>query len=149
MKDFYMYLAGPMSSLKIKEAKGWREYVRQHLPENVHCLSPLRNQVGKKETTRIHSEYSKSLFCNSKSITTRDRNDLLRSDIVFVNLLGAKRVSIGTCIEFGQADIARKIVVTVMDENNIHKHPILKEISSFIVKDLKTGIKVVRSILDV
>jgi hypothetical protein len=49
-----------------------------------------------------------------KGLTTRDRWDAMRCDVLLVNLLGATKVSIGTVLEFGWAD-AMDIPIVVRD----------------------------------
>ena len=138
-----------MTSLKVQDAKRWRDYMKRNLPKNIHVLSPLRGQVSIKKNSTINSEYGDSLFCNQKAITHRDRYDVLKSDVMVVNLIGATRVSIGTMVELGWADSKGIPIVLIMEKDNIHSHPIVKELASFTVPDLDTAIKVVKSILDV
>jgi nucleoside 2-deoxyribosyltransferase len=149
MKDYKIYLSGPMTGLRSEEANSWREYIRISMPPNIQCLSPLRGQVDIGANEVIKSDYCNSLFCNQRAITSRDRNDVIQCDLAIVNFLGAKRVSIGSVIEMGWLDILRKPIVLVMEESgNYHDHPIVKDMSHFIVKDLDEAVLVVRSILD-
>jgi nucleoside 2-deoxyribosyltransferase len=137
-----------MTGLVVKDAKSWRDYVTSKLPDNVKTLSPLRGQV-EDDNEVIDSVHSRSLFCNQRAITARDRYDCLRSDVVLANVLEAKKVSIGTCVELGWCNGKNIPIVLVMEKGNIHTHPILVEMADFVVNNLDTAIKVVRSILDV
>ena len=72
---------------------------------------------------------------------------VMRSNLVFVNFLGADKVSIGTAIELGWADAFRKPVVIVMEEDNIHRHAMIDQIPGYIVTTLDDGIDIVRRVL--
>ena len=96
----------------------------------------------------IQDSYEENPMTCSKGIVTRDRFDCTRADAVLFNMLGAKTVSIGTCIEFGWADAARNPVVLVMeDASNLHDHPMVREIAGFRVNDLDAGIRLLERIL--
>jgi nucleoside 2-deoxyribosyltransferase len=89
-----------------------------------------------------------SPLSENKGITTRDRMDCMGRDIIIANFAGAKQVSIGTCIEFGWADAARKPVILVMeDEGNMHEHGMILEIAGYRVKTLDEAIELCRCIL--
>jgi nucleoside 2-deoxyribosyltransferase len=80
---------------------------------------------------------------------TRDRYDVMSSDVVLFNLLGTTTVSIGTCIEFGWADAFRKPVVLVMEpEGNLHDHPMVREAAGYIVPTLDEAVQVLDCILN-
>ena len=72
------------------------------------------------------------------AITGRDRYDVMtRCDAVLVYLLGAEEVSIGTVIEVGWADAARKpIILVIEDEGNVHDHPMVRCPAAFRVSSL-------------
>lgn len=77
-----------------------------------------------------------------------DRFDAKRADAILTNLLGAGKVSIGTMIEVGWADDGVKPIILVMEkENNIHDHPILKNIAGFIADNLDDAIELAKKIL--
>lgn len=143
-----MYLAGPIAGLTYEQAKdGWRKQVSEALPE-VDCLSPMRNNdnVPKREILNEFS-YEGSPLTTNKGLTTRDRFDVMRSDVVFFNLTGVNRISKGTIIEIGWADAFRKPIVLCMEDGNVHDHAMIREMASYIVPNVEEGIKVVRGIL--
>lgn len=95
----------------------------------------------------IDDEYQTTLSC-SRGLTTRDRFDVTSCDILLANLLGAKKVSIGTMIEYGWADMARKPIITVIEkEGNSHDHSIVRELTGFRVENLDEGLYVAKAIL--
>ena len=72
----------------------------------------------------------------------------MRCDALLVNLLGAKKVSIGSVLEIGWADAFRKpIILAIEKEGNPHDHAELKEVANFIVDNLDEAIELAIKIL--
>ena len=149
-----VYLCGPITGCTFHEAKyGWREEVFDALDEvGIMGLSPLRHLTAE----QISAADNKSMNPNGaevgvlstpRGLTERDRFDTLRSDLVFCNLLGAERASIGSMIEFGWADAHRIPILCVMEEGNIHHHGMVTAIASWIVPTLEEGIAVTKDLL--
>ena len=144
-----VYLAGPMHGLSQEEAVGWRKQVTLALWKvDVHTLSPVRRYPHIKtfdslrEPTTMHE--------TPKAITTGDRLDVQRSNVVLMNLLKAPRASIGSCVEVGWADIYRKPLVVVAEPNgNPHDHPMIRNIAAYWLPDLDDGIAAVKALLGV
>ena len=63
------------------------------------------------------------------------------------NFLGADRVSVGTCIEVGWADAARRPMVAVMEPGNMHDHAIVRSCVPFIVATLDEAVDLIHAIL--
>jgi hypothetical protein len=151
MKHF-VYLAGPISGCSYEGATDWREYVISNLPDSIRGLDPMRGKKYLKDEVSLDSKlqedvYTEAAETRAKGVLTRDRFDVMRSDLIFVNLLRAKRVSIGTVMEIAWADIWRIPVVVVMEEDNIHQHGMLTEAVGFIIDNLDDGIQLIRDIL--
>lgn len=131
-----VYLAGPMSGLSIAEMNTWRQATTDYLlgfHPDVTILSPLR---GKEPYIRAAAEESGILdqhtlpnpFSTGKAVMGRDHHDVLMAQVILVNLLGAKKVSIGTSVEIAWAYTHHKPVVAAIEpEGNIHDHPMLTE----------------------
>jgi hypothetical protein len=62
------------------------------------------------------------------------------SNVVFINLLGAKRVSIGCCMEMAWAHMLGKHTVLVMEEGNIHHHAFVLECADIVLPDYEEAI---------
>lgn len=142
-----VYLAGPVRGLDYKEAVEWREYVKNRLAEfGIVGVSPMRDKehlYGK-----LIEEPDDDVISCQRGLTVRDRFDVMTCNVFFSNLLNAKRVSIGTMIEYGWADAFRKPIITVMEnKGNVHEHPILRELTGFRVESLDEGLEVVKSLL--
>lgn len=150
-----IYLCGPITGCTFSEAKyGWREEVYDALtPKGIECLSPLRHL----REDQINTADQKSMNPNGASIgalstprglTERDRFDTLRSDLLFCNLLGAQRPSIGSMIEFGWADANRIPILCCMEKDNIHHHGMVTAIASWIVPTLEEAIEITQDLLE-
>lgn len=152
MKQTEVYLAGPMCQQTLAEANVWRLYVEGELIRyEVKCRNPFRSkerffQNGEK----IGLNYDRTpLQLSDKYVLFRDRNDVLSSDLVFVNFLTAKEVSIGTVTEIAWGTLLRKPVVIVSEPDNIHMHPMIRESTAYIVPTLDDGIEVTLEVLNV
>lgn len=150
-----VYLAGPITGCDYAGATDWREKVAEELGDDFICLSPMRAKEYLANETDIAKSYDAeyaegeglcSALSSAKGINARDAWDCRTADVVFVNLLGAKRVSIGTVMEVAWAFIARKPSIVVQEKGNIHEHPMMYESSSFVVENLETGIQVLKAL---
>ncbi len=150
-----VYLAGPITGLSYGETVDWREHAKLELEKyGIDGFSPMRAKAflaGEKsvqdsyEQSKIAVTTEQKALSTDLGITTRDRMDVMVSDLVLVNLLGAKTVSIGTMIELGWADMSRTTVVLVMeDSGNIHEHGILRAVSGLRVNTLEAGLNMVK-----
>lgn len=145
-----LYLAGPITGLTFDDATDWREGVRQELePLGVQCLSPLRHKVYFRDTTDLLTAtgYDELPLSCPRGLTTRDRWDTQRADVVLVNLLCAERPSIGTMIELGWADSRRIPIVIAMEKTNCHQHAMVREVAGYVLGDLDTALEVVKALL--
>jgi len=146
-----VYLAGPITGLSYMGATDWREYAAILLRgTGITPISPMRAKSYLAGEEELAQSYSGHALSTPKGIVTRDRFDCQRAGVVLANLLGASRVSIGTMVELGWADAARVPIVTVLPENdNIHNHAFIHELSGFVVPTLTEGLTLVRHILSV
>lgn len=149
-----VYLAGPITGLSFGECTDWREYAIKSLAEeNIKGLSPMRGKeyLASLPTISGHgNEYQHmGVFATSRGVMTRDRFDCTRCDVVLMNLLDAKQVSIGTMMELAWADLSRIPVVCVMekDKSNVHEHMMVNEAIGFKVETLADGLAIVKAIL--
>jgi len=150
-RDFLVYLAGPISGLTYAEGQDWREYAAANLPKEIRAISPLR--CKKAELNRvgiIRDAYENHPLTSTSGITSRDKFDCMRADAVLFYMVGAKTVSVGTCMEFGWASAARPnpIIITVIEEKgNLHDHPMVRGVTGFRVTTLDEGLKVLEAVL--
>jgi nucleoside 2-deoxyribosyltransferase len=143
-----VYLAGPITGLSFDKAADWRYDVMCLLGAvGIVAYSPLRAKSYLKNIKEIADHYDDHVLSCRKGITNRDRFDVMRCDVLFVNLIGATKPSIGTILELGWADAARKPIVLCMDEGNVHDHAMVNEVSGFVVRTLDEGVEVTKSLL--
>lgn len=146
-----IYLAGPISGLTYDGAVDWRNTVKETLDDaskgQIQCLSPMRHKDYLLNESKIKDDYEQ-ILSSQRGITARDRFDATRCDLLFVNFLGAKKVSIGTVLEIAWADSQRIPIILVMeDENNPHEHSMVRELCPFRVNNLEEGIEIAYKIL--
>lgn len=153
-----VYLAGPIEGLTYSDATAWRGYAKTELDKyGIVGLSPMRAKAFLRDGKNISDSYGQTKLAateeqlalsNDKGITTRDRMDIMRSDLVLMNLLGARTVSIGTMIEAGWSDAYQiPIILVIESDRNVHEHGMLREISGFRVDNLESGLSLVKTIL--
>lgn len=149
-----VYLAGPITGLTFDDATTWREEFAEELADvGITGYSPLRSKGYLRAFGVIDAGGDRSAYqgvhplSETAGIVTRDRNDVKTSDLVFVNLLGAERVSIGTVMEIAWADAYRVPTVVAMDRGGAHDHAFIRGMSGFIVYDLETALECIKGVL--
>lgn len=151
-----VYLAGSISGLTYKQASEWREKVKERLQEfGIKCLSPLRadvhlrNHEGLLDDKQSISSSSPALAMSTeRGVVERDKYDATRCSVLFLNLLGSKKISVGSMIEIGWANANNIPIVLIMEkEGNMHDHAFVRETCAFRTDDLSEGIEIVRAIL--
>lgn len=145
--EFLLYLAGPITGVSYHGCTTWREYVMKSLPEHIIGVSPMRGKKYLEDQKIIGHSYEHFPLSTGKGITCRDRSDVMRCNMLFVNFLGAKKISIGTVGEIFWADAWRKPTVVAMEKGNIHEHPMIKDMAGFIVPTLDEAIAVAVAVL--
>lgn len=151
MKTFLVYLAGPITGLTYDNCTEWRQQVKDSVPSHIMTLSPMRGKQRLKEISEnkpILDCYNDNPLTTEKGINVRDYYDVQRSDLIFVNLLGAKSISIGTVMEIAWARAFGKPTIVLMEkEGNVHNHSMVKYASSFIIDNLEEGIELLKIVL--
>lgn len=149
MRDFLVYLAGPIDGLTYDQGQDWRAYVAKELPKEIRAISPLRAKGERLARLGIITDtYEDNPLTSQRGIWSRDQMDCLRANALIVNLLGAKKVSIGTMFELAWASRADVPIILVMERTgNVHNHPFVRECASFRVETLDEAITVCEAIL--
>lgn len=129
-----IYLAGPITGHTHDSANEWRLIYGQDLRhQGWNVLSPLDNTPNPKNTDEVLDPWFEDQFHDDLSATEAVQMDLrmiAEAQVVFVNLHGAERVSIGTMCELGYAAALGKLVVTLGDPS-FHDHPFVHELSTY------------------
>lgn len=152
-----IYLAGAITGLTHDESVDWRDYVKGQLrydsdgvPTGLVGYSPMRAKDYLKSAGVLSGKadaYDEYVLSSAKGITARDSWDVATSDLIFVNLLGSEKVSIGTVLEIGMAYAARKPIVAAIEQDNVHRHVMLDTMVPWIVDDLDYAIDIAKAIL--
>lgn len=149
MKRFKVYLAGPIAGLTYDAAQDWRHLVKAELhASGIDGYSPLRNKDFLRDHGEIGTDAYKHVMAADRGIMARDHFDCSTADAIFVNLLGASKVSIGTAMEMAWGFDNRKPVIVAMEASgNVHDHPMIREAISYRVETLADAINITKSIL--
>lgn len=144
-----IYLAGPITGCSFEGCTDWRNDVINRLkPFGIKGLSPMRAKDYLAKEKNITGSYEDKVMSCARGIMTRDRFDSRRCDVILVNFLGAKKVSIGTVMEVAWTDLIRTPIICVMEkEGNPHDHPMITEAVGFRVETLDEAVDVALKIL--
>lgn len=148
-----VYLCGPMSGLTFHEANTWRLHADDTLGDHfIEAINPLRHLDMAAHEVFLAASYEATMKTD-RSITVRDRMDVKRSDLLLANLLAANKTSVGSAIEFGWADLLGIPVVTVLDLKTVNgslnqfNHPMIRDISDWVVPTLGEALDIVVKVL--
>ena len=153
-----VYLAGPITGCNFAGAVDWRNHAIKELADvGIKGLSPMRAKEYLKQIAE-HTEFTndgdkyaiQSPLSTNRGITTRDRWDATRCDVLLVNFApthGRGIVSTGTVMEIAWADAKRIPIVCVMPEGNEHQHGMVLEAIGFRVATLEQALDIVKAIL--
>lgn len=148
---FKVYLAGPITGTSYDDCTDWRESVSNILEDStdqkIVCYSPMRGKEFLKDEENVEDCYELSAIASSRGIITRDYNDCKTSDLILVNLLNAKRVSIGTVMEIAWAKAFQIPVICVIDIGNPHSHSFIDECVGFKVDNLQDAMYIAKVVL--
>lgn len=144
-----VYLSGPIAGLDHAAATDWRNEVAEAL--DAYCIesySPMRGKDYLKGAGPIEDAARPPAIGGDAGIVARDRYDTTKCDFMLCNLLNAKRVSIGTMVELGWADMARVPVVLVMEKTgNVHEHPFVRNLSAYRVETIDEAVDILTAAL--
>ena len=145
---YKVYLAGPITGTTYEESTDWRIKVANILSLfGIKGFSPMRGKAYLSKEEELQDAYKDHTMSSITGINIRDRNDVRTADALLVNLLGAKKVSIGTVIEISMAQENNIPVVLVMEkEGNIHDHGMLTY-NCIRVSDIHEGIDCIKQLL--
>jgi nucleoside 2-deoxyribosyltransferase len=142
-----VYLAGPITGLSFEGCTDWRDFVKDQLAPEITCFSPLRAKHYLAQQTTLQDQYDQYILSTQRGIYTRDFHDCRTKDLIFVNFLGATKVSIGTVMEIAWAAAFNKPVVLVMEKQGIHEHAMLREACPMRTDTMEEALFITRALL--
>lgn len=148
-----VYLSGPITGLMYDDAVDWREFAIKELAKSsIAGVSPMRAKEYLAQLDAPLSGHGREyltmgVFSTPSAVVTRDRYDTRTADVMIMNLLGAKQVSIGTMVELGWADAHRVPVVGVIEDGNVHDHMFVNQLMGYRAESLSQAIHIVKAIL--
>ena len=151
--NYKVYLAGPITNVDLGEATDWRAKAKAQLAlSGIDAYSPLRYKEGLLPPQGLIGcdvdLYDCHPLTSARGITARDRYDVKSADLMIANLLDMTISSIGTAIEFGQADIIGTPVILIIEPSgSIMDHPILDTIAGFRVETVEAACALAAQIL--
>jgi hypothetical protein len=169
--DPVVYLAGPITGLSYAGCTEWRQGAIEELAKaGIKGVSPMRGKEYLENLATISGhgrEYAHmSPLSTPKGVVIRDHWDVIRSKVLFVNLLQKhlppeKRiVSIGTCCEIAWKWHVKGPIVLVMEKTtalpendpnyfrNGHDHMFVTEMCTYHVETVKEGLDLVKAIMN-
>lgn len=147
-----VYLAGPIDGLNYEICTSWREYtIKELAKDGIKGLSPMRAKEFLKHHPQLVDGISENVLASDAGLTARDKWDVRRSDAILFNLLEAKKISIGTMIEYGWASASEKPIISVIEKRtaekkNVHEPPMIRRLTDYRVETLDEGLSVVRAL---
>jgi hypothetical protein len=151
-----VYLSGPIDGLTFREATGWRNFAADELGDLCQILDPMRDVEVEDPDAPLTASVEDSAtvwscdraMMTDRGLVARDHHDTCRSTVVVVNLLGAKKRSIGTITEIAWAWHERIPTVVIMEpDGNTHEHPFIRVMTDYRVDSIERAVQVVRSLL--
>lgn len=145
-----VYLAGPITGCSYGSSEDWRDLLKARsgllLGDRFEFFSPLRGKDYLKSEKVISDTYEQYKMSTAKGIMRRDFHDVMTSDAVIANFLGASRVSIGTVMEVAWAYQLAKPVIIIDGAGSMHDHAMLNEASWYKADDVDEALIFLRHI---
>lgn len=122
----YVYLAGPMEDLSIKDMVGWRKQVRDVLDDaGIDCLDPTRRVSFHQQLVDLSETDQPMNTC--RRIFKQDLQDIADSTVVLADVRRSSGKGMGTSMELMFAHLKNKIIILVADKDDAI-HPFLESI---------------------
>ena len=123
-----IYCCKPISGASADEVFGYYEGMEALLGRmGYEVETPMHG----KDVLRCEKEFRAqgygSPLSTNHAIYNRDRWMVRRADVVYANLCGASRVSIGSVMEMAVASELGKHVVLAVESGNVHEHAFVLE----------------------
>lgn len=135
-----IYLAGPITGFTVEEViTNITSHASRLSIMGYDVLHPFIGSCGVSIINGPLQPYGYTGISSDHSIFCRDKWCVLQADIIIVNLIGAKRVSIGSMMELAWASDHNKHTIVVIEDNNMHQHAFVKEAADLIFTELDSA----------
>lgn len=136
-----IYLGGPIAGLSLIEAEDRRREAADALRNaGMVPVNPMRDVVRFNRVIGGHPP--------DTVFVSRDLRDIAKCDALLMDFRNCgDRVSIGTCVEIGVAFTLRKPIVALVDVDNPHDHPFIREMAQVMSRKLHHAVEALRFIL--
>lgn len=123
-----VYLAGPITGLTFEEATlDFITRANQLRTLGYEVLHPFTGKAHLRNHVGAFLPSGHDSISSDHAIIERDRWMVSQANIIYMNLSGAKRVSIGSMFELAWAHDRGAHTIVVMESDNIHQHAFVKE----------------------
>jgi nucleoside 2-deoxyribosyltransferase len=112
-----------------------RRYIEQVSKLKSYGYDVLCPMIGKeylKEEKSLHGEGYFTPSSNNHAIKARDMWMVRQSDILLADFSSAEVASIGSCMELAWANMLGKHVISIIPEDNVHRHAFILECSDIV-----------------
>jgi hypothetical protein len=135
-----IYCARPITGLGYKEIELYYNNITNKLITlGYNVLHPMIGKSYLSSETQFKSDGYQNPLSTDHAIVRRDNWMVKQCDILLLNLLESKKVSIGCMMELAWGYDYNKHIITLMEDNNIHKHSFVIESSSVIFSTEQEG----------
>jgi nucleoside 2-deoxyribosyltransferase len=144
-----IYCVHPISGMSADDVFEYYEGVQYALRSSYNVLTPMFGKESLRTALEFKSEgYKDNPLTTNHAIFTRDHWMVSQADIIYANLMGTDRVSIGSMMELAWASHMGRYVVLSMDKDNIHRHAFVLEAASVIYEDHDSAVDYLHVLAD-
>ena len=140
-----VYVAHPMTGLSGEEVFQYYDDIKVKLHWH-KVLCPLTGKDHLREEESLGIDLENHPITTNHAIFQRDTWMVSQCDLVLCDLTGAQNVSVGCCMELAIASWLNKHTVIVMEKENVHNHPFIKEAADVIFETLDEAVDYVNSL---
>ena len=133
-----IYCAHPINGLSYDEVLSYYTETSNLLKSHGYdVLCPMTGKEALRNEVSLKAEGYGFPISTNNAILGRDHWMVLQSDIVYLNLIGCKSISIGCMMELAFAFTHHKHTVLAMEKDNIHRHAFVLGSSNIIYETTK------------
>ncbi len=143
-----IYISTPMTGRTYQEIHDYYDKTAMTLKSyNHHVMSPMTGRPNLQTEVMEACGNDRDITTNH-AIVERDRWMLSKSDIVYTNLIGCTRISIGCCMELAWAHDRGIHSIVVMEPNNMHDHCYIRETADIIFHSEAEALAYFKNLID-